>query len=176
MRKIRSVTSFDPLTCKPLLNVFIKDGQNKARVSHGLTREGVEDGWNPTVQVEMVDLVLSENQLPAMTDEEREWFLVRYNRSITPENHNNVTIEDLQKLAGIQPKQPDVRHNKESNTMSDIDTAIKEQFETYVAENAKFEVKGVKAAAARARKALGEIGKLAKARRAEIQAKKNAAE
>jgi hypothetical protein len=49
------------------------------------------------------------------------------------------------------------------------------QFNAYMAENAKFSDKGVKAAAARARKALGEIGKLAKSRRAEIQADKNAA-
>lgn len=49
-------------------------------------------------------------------------------------------------------------------------------YESYIAENEKFSVKGVKAAAARARKALGEIGKLAKARRAEIQAAKNAGE
>ena len=46
-------------------------------------------------------------------------------------------------------------------------------FETYIAENAKFEEKGVKAAASRARKALGSLGKLSKARRAEIQEKKN---
>jgi hypothetical protein len=45
--------------------------------------------------------------------------------------------------------------------------------ETYLAENAKFEEKGVKASAARARKALGDIGKLTKVRRAEIQDKKN---
>jgi hypothetical protein len=37
-----------------------------------------------------------------------------------------------------------------------------------------FEEKGIKAAATRARKALGEIGKLTKSRRAEIQEKKNA--
>ena len=36
-----------------------------------------------------------------------------------------------------------------------------------------FETKNIKAAAARARKALGELGKLAKTRRAEIQEKKN---
>lgn len=47
------------------------------------------------------------------------------------------------------------------------------QVEAYVKEQTAFEEKGVKAAAARARKALGEIGKLAKARRAEIQEKKN---
>jgi hypothetical protein len=50
---------------------------------------------------------------------------------------------------------------------------ILEQIEAYVKEHASFETKGVKAAAARARKALGEIGKLTKARRAEIQEKKN---
>ena len=46
--------------------------------------------------------------------------------------------------------------------------------ELYVAESAKFEVKGVKAAASRARGALGDLAKPAKARRAEIQTKKNA--
>ena len=46
-------------------------------------------------------------------------------------------------------------------------------FNTYVAESDSFEEKNVKAAAARARKALAELGKLAKARRAEIQEKKN---
>lgn len=50
---------------------------------------------------------------------------------------------------------------------------IVEQFEAYLAENQKFEEKGVKAASARARKALGELAKLGKARRAEIQEKKN---
>jgi hypothetical protein len=48
------------------------------------------------------------------------------------------------------------------------------QFEAYLKESEAFEEKGVKAAATRARKALGELGKLAKARRAEIQEKKNA--
>ncbi len=50
---------------------------------------------------------------------------------------------------------------------------IVEAFETYVAESESFEERGVKAAATRARKALGELGKLAKSRRAEIQEKKN---
>ena len=45
-------------------------------------------------------------------------------------------------------------------------------YETYLAENETFENKNVKAAAARARKALGEIAKLAKVRRAEIQERK----
>ena len=53
------------------------------------------------------------------------------------------------------------------------DSQIAEAMETYLAENAKFEEKGVKASAARARKALGDIGKLSKVRRKEIQDKKN---
>tara|TARA_B100001564_G_scaffold161513_1_gene135786 strand:+ start:1466 stop:1645 length:180 start_codon:yes stop_codon:yes gene_type:complete len=57
--------------------------------------------------------------------------------------------------------------------MSEFHTQITEQYETYIAEHQNFEEKGVKASAARARKALGEIGKLAKSRRAEIQDKKN---
>ena len=50
---------------------------------------------------------------------------------------------------------------------------IQRLMEEYLAENAKFEEKGVKASAARAIKALGDIGKLTKVRRAEIQDKKN---
>lgn len=50
---------------------------------------------------------------------------------------------------------------------------LKAAFETYLAENESFESKNVKAAAARARKALAELGKLAKTRRAEIQERKN---
>ena len=50
------------------------------------------------------------------------------------------------------------------------------QFETYVAESNRFEQKGVKASAARARKALAEISKLCKERRKEIQDKKTAEE
>lgn len=57
--------------------------------------------------------------------------------------------------------------------MSEIHQQIVAQFEEYLAESEKFEGKGVKAAATRARKALGELGKLSKARRAEIQEKKN---
>jgi len=45
-------------------------------------------------------------------------------------------------------------------------------FETYVSENEKFQVKGVKAAGTRARKALAELTKLAKERRKEIQESK----
>jgi len=51
---------------------------------------------------------------------------------------------------------------------------IVEQYEAYLKESEAFETKGVKAAAARARKALGEMGKLSKERRKEIQEKKNA--
>ena len=57
--------------------------------------------------------------------------------------------------------------------MSNHEELVK-QWETYIAENAKFEEKGVKAAGTRARKALGEIAKLAKERRKEIQEAKNA--
>ena len=56
--------------------------------------------------------------------------------------------------------------------MSSIHEQIVAQYEAYLAENEKLEG-GTKAAAARARKALGEMGKLAKAKRAEIQDKKN---
>ena len=45
-------------------------------------------------------------------------------------------------------------------------------YESYLAENESFETKNVKASAARARKALGELAKLAKTRRAEIQERK----
>ena len=47
-------------------------------------------------------------------------------------------------------------------------------FETYISENEKFEVKGVKAAGTRARKALAELAKVIKERRKEIQESKNA--
>ena len=50
---------------------------------------------------------------------------------------------------------------------------IVQAFNNYVAESQTFEDKGVKAAAARARKALGDLGKLTKERRKEIQDKKN---
>jgi ElaB/YqjD/DUF883 family membrane-anchored ribosome-binding protein len=56
--------------------------------------------------------------------------------------------------------------------MSNHNTIV-EQMEAYLKEHAAFEEKGVKAAAARARKALGEIGKAVKERRKEIQDKKN---
>ena len=51
--------------------------------------------------------------------------------------------------------------------------SIEEQYAIYLKEQTAFETKGVKAAATRARKALGEIGKLTKERRKEIQEKKN---
>ena len=50
---------------------------------------------------------------------------------------------------------------------------IKVAMEPYLAEHEKFEVNGVKASSSRARKALMEITKLAKVRRAEIQEKRN---
>lgn len=57
--------------------------------------------------------------------------------------------------------------------MSQTHDEIKQAFENYIAESEAFETKGVKAAAARARKALGNLGKLSKTRRKEIQEKKN---
>ena len=50
---------------------------------------------------------------------------------------------------------------------------IVQAFNTYLSESETFEDKNVKAAAARARKALGDLGKLTKERRKEIQDKKN---
>jgi len=59
--------------------------------------------------------------------------------------------------------------------MSDLSQheQIVQAFNNYLTEAETFEDKGVKAAAARARKALGDLGKLTKSRRAEIQEKKN---
>lgn len=56
--------------------------------------------------------------------------------------------------------------------MSNNHEAIKTAFETYLAENEKFTQKGVKASAARARKALQEMGKALKERRKEITSEK----
>ena len=50
---------------------------------------------------------------------------------------------------------------------------IVQAFNNYLLEHETFEGKGVKASAARARKALGDLGKLTKERRKEIQEKKN---
>jgi hypothetical protein len=58
--------------------------------------------------------------------------------------------------------------------MSQNHDTIKTAFETYLAENEKFTVKGVKASAARARKALQELSKAIKERRKEITAEKEA--
>jgi hypothetical protein len=58
--------------------------------------------------------------------------------------------------------------------MSQNHDALKAAFETYLAENDKFTGKGVKAAAARARKALQEISKAVKERRKEVTAEKEA--
>jgi hypothetical protein len=58
--------------------------------------------------------------------------------------------------------------------MSTHDDMIKE-WNTYLEENDKFTTKGVKASAARARKALGNVRKLAGGRRKEIMDQKKAA-
>ena len=56
---------------------------------------------------------------------------------------------------------------------SEIHLQLKAEMEAYLEESSKFEEKGIKASATRARKALGNLGKLTKSRRAEIQDKKN---
>jgi GTP cyclohydrolase I len=63
-------------------------------------------------------------------------------------------------------------YNK-GNTMSQHD-AIVTAFNNYISENEKFTTKGVKASAARARKALQEMSKGIKERRKEITAEKEA--
>jgi len=57
--------------------------------------------------------------------------------------------------------------------MSATHDQIVTAYENYLKEAEAFDTKNVKAAAARARKALGDIGKLAKERRKEIQERKN---
>ena len=57
--------------------------------------------------------------------------------------------------------------------MSNLHDEIVLAFNNYLKEAETFEGKGVKAAAARARKALGDLGKLTKDRRKEIQERKN---
>lgn len=52
--------------------------------------------------------------------------------------------------------------------------ALTAAFDTYITENTKFTEKGVKASAARARKALQEMSKAIKERRKEITAEKEA--
>ena len=56
----------------------------------------------------------------------------------------------------------------EETTMVDAHEEIVKQYELYIAENAKFTDKGVKAAAGRARKALQEMTKAIKQRRKDI--------
>jgi len=62
---------------------------------------------------------------------------------------------------------------KQGNKMTTHEQIVA-AYEAYLAENEKFTGKGVKAAAARARKALQEIAKGVKVRRAEITAEKEA--
>lgn len=56
----------------------------------------------------------------------------------------------------------------EETTMVNAHEEIVKQYEIYIAENAKFTDKGVKAAAGRARKALQEMSKAIKQRRKDI--------
>jgi N-glycosylase/DNA lyase len=57
--------------------------------------------------------------------------------------------------------------------MSSLHEEIKQAYQNYLAEAETFDERGVKAAAARARKALGDLGKLTKDRRKEIQDRKS---
>jgi N-glycosylase/DNA lyase len=57
--------------------------------------------------------------------------------------------------------------------MTSLHDEIVLAFNNYLRETQTFEQKGVKAAAARARKALGDLHKLSKERRKEIQERKN---
>lgn len=59
-------------------------------------------------------------------------------------------------------------------TNNSIHDEIVIAFNMYLKEAESFDNKNVKAAAARARRALGDLGKLTKSRRLEIQEKKNA--
>ena len=58
--------------------------------------------------------------------------------------------------------------------MTENHIRLRALWEEYLEANDKFENKGIKAHAVKARKVLMEIGKLTKERRAEIQEKKNA--
>jgi hypothetical protein len=63
---------------------------------------------------------------------------------------------------------------EEVESLETLHENLVKSFEFYMHEHAKFEEKGIKASASRARKALGDLGKLTKLRRAEIQETKNA--
>ena len=80
-------------------------------------------------------------------------------------------MKDLVK--NIQHKLLAFKWSKEVKTMT-LHEEIVQAFNNYLSEAETFDDKGVKAAAARARKALGDLGKLTKERRKEIQDKKNA--
>lgn len=64
--------------------------------------------------------------------------------------------------------------SQQGEAMTTNHDQIVEAFKTYLAENEKFTQKGVKASAARARKALQEMNKGIKERRKEITAEKEA--
>ena len=64
-----------------------------------------------------------------------------------------------------------MEHNMENKSVND---QITDAYNEYVEENTRFTGKGVKVSAARARKALGELRKLAGERRKQIQTEKEA--
>ena len=63
---------------------------------------------------------------------------------------------------------------EENTTTINVQEELVKQFQCYIEENEKFTTKKVKAAGARARKALQEVAKLVKARRKEITEEKAA--
>jgi hypothetical protein len=70
----------------------------------------------------------------------------------------------------------ETNHQDNSADQGTTHEQIVAAFNSYIKENEAFVTKGVKAAGTRARKALGELGKLTKERRKEIQESKNSAE
>ena len=64
-----------------------------------------------------------------------------------------------------------MEHNMENKSVND---QITDAYNEYVEENTRFTGKGVKVSAARARKALGELRKMAGERRKQIQTEKEA--
>ena len=84
--------------------------------------------------------------------------------------HHAVTLQVAVAMLMLVTKKEKAKMTEELSQHDQIVLA----FNNYLKEHASFEEKGVKASAARARAALGDLGKLTKVRRKEIQEKKNA--
>ena len=98
----------------------------------------------------------------------------RYVKISVAEDNENGCEMDIQRELWSSVNGYDPNTINRRNKMTETHLQIKSAVETYLAENDKFENSGVKASAARARGALMDLTKLAKARRGEIQDKKNA--